>query len=306
MRIKIHRFILSSIAFFSCYDFASGTFYSDFPEVKQFAKKISAENNLSYEKVISHFSLVKSDKKGTESLLELSSKPVEQTASWDRYRKIFITKERIKQGKSFYKKNLSHLRQTYEKYGVPGSVIAATIGMESVYGKNIGSFNVFRVLCIHSFEGKRRKKFFREQLKYLIVLHEKEGLFDLKSLKGSYSGAIGPAQFMPSSIFHYAVDGDEDNTRNMLDDYKDIIVSVANYYKEAGFQKNSKVVKKISFKQAQKIKENEKNRVVVLTLENNKKEYYYSYKNFRAIKRYNNSNYYAMALHLLSKNILSR
>lgn len=304
--MKIHRSILTSIALFLCYDFLSAAFYSDFPEVKQFASEISKANNLSYEKILAHFASVQSDEKGTEDLLDLSARPVERTASWDRYRKIFLTKERIAQGKSFYKKNLSDLKKAYKKYGVPASIVVATIGMESVYGKNIGRFNVFQSLCIHAFEGKRRKKFFKEQLKYLIILHEKEGLFDLKNLKGSYSGAIGPAQFMPSSIFHYAVDGNQDNARDMLDDYRDIIMSVANYYKQAGLKKNSKVVKKISFKQAQKIKKKEKNRVVVLTLENDKKEYYYSYKNFRAIKRYNNSNYYAMALYLLGKKILSK
>lgn len=303
MKNKFPSIIVAFILFFSSWVFLHSRQYSDLPEVKSFAKKVSQKRKIPYKNLISLFSQVTIKEKKIKQIFHLAANAKEDKSFWNVYKKHFVNKTRISRGKKFYRKNLVFLKKAEKKYQVPAPIIVATIGVETNYGRNLGDHNVLQTLCGHSFKKNRRKQFYQKELEYLLVLNQKEGLFDLKTLKGSYSGAIGPAQFMPRSLFYYAVDADKDNKRDMLENYQDIIMSVAFYYHRAKWKKGGKVVERLSVRKAKKALAKGQKNIIKLYLSNKKIVYYRYYPNFKAIKRYNNKNYYAMALYMLSRAI---
>ncbi|MEA3553177.1 MAG: lytic murein transglycosylase B [Campylobacterota bacterium] len=245
--------------------------------------------------------------------------------AWDRYVKYKVNKKRIGQGVSFLKKYRTTFNIVEKKYGIPAEYIVAIIGIESAYGGNVGKFPVFDTLTTLAFEKNRRNKFFKKQLKEFIRLSYKQK-FNPKNVMGSYTGAIGLGQFMPSNYEAYGIDFNKDG-RVSLQHPQDAIASIANYLKENGWRKGEEVATRVSYKGTRfkkyktgyntKYDRNDLKGIApkfkswrysgkVRLIKLSKKSYdelWYAAKNFYVITRYNHSAYYAMSVHQLAKEI---
>ncbi len=164
-----------------------------------------------------------------QKILDAISRPAEKTKPWFEYRQIFITDKRIAAGIEFRRQHAERLDRVAKATGVPSEIIAAIIGVETFYGKLTGNYRVVDALATLGFDYPPRAKFFRTELEEFFLLTRDEG-FDVGTVKGSYAGAMGPPQFIPSSYRAYAVDGDGDGQRDLLGNWDDIIASVANYF----------------------------------------------------------------------------
>jgi lytic murein transglycosylase B len=180
-----------------------------------------------------------------DSVVAAMSRPAERVKPWHEYRPMFITQARIDGGRAFLAKNREALEKVQAATGVPAEVIVAIIGVETSYGGNTGRYSVLDALYTLAFRYPRsgdparlerevrRELFFRDELAQLFALGREEQL-DITALKGSYAGAMGMGQFMPSSYRQFAVDGDGDGRRDLFNSLDDVFASVANYFVEKG------------------------------------------------------------------------
>ncbi len=256
----------------------------------------------------------------------ITQKPKKKVYYWPKYKKIFITPPKVRAGALFVKKHIKALKRAYEKYGVDPYVIAAIIGIESHYGENTGKYRVLDTLSTLAFIPNRRNKFFKKELEEFLVFTQKTS-FDPLKIKGSYAGAIGLGQFMPSSYNFFAVDFDMDGFSDPWDS-EDAIGSIAKYLKENGWVKDGEIAVRAGYpgKRFKKLRtgysrfyylnklrkygiypkkpvRNSK-KAALIKLENEKfDELWLGFKNFYVITRYNHSAYYAMAVYLLAQKI---
>lgn len=169
-----------------------------------------------------------------QSILDAMSRPAEKTKAWHEYRNIFLGKKRIQQGVEFWYENAKILSDVSKQYGVPEQIIVAIIGVETRYGRNTGSYRVVDALATLGFDYPSRGKFFTGQLEQFFILAREQNQ-DPLSLKGSYAGAMGYGQFIPSSYRTFARDYDGDGFADIWNNKADAIVSVANYFKAHGW-----------------------------------------------------------------------
>ena len=244
--------------------------------------------------------------------------------AWDRYSKYKISDSRVQQGVEFIKRHQKIFDNVEKKYTVPKEYIAAIIGIETAYGKNVGKYPVFDTLSTLAFEKNRRNNFFKKELMKFIHLSKTEK-FNPKNVYGSYAGAIGLGQFMPSNYGAYGVDFNGDG-KITLQRPEDAIASIANYMKQNGWRKGEPVATRVGYEGMRfktyetgyrktysrsqlkgikpKVKWDYKDKVRLIKL--NKKMYdelWYGTKNFFVITRYNHSAYYAMSVHQLATKI---
>ncbi|MBT5208783.1 MAG: lytic murein transglycosylase, partial [Halieaceae bacterium] len=149
-----------------------------------------------------------------QSILDAISRPAEKTKPWYDYRKIFLTDKRAREGVAFAQQNAETLAKVSDQTGVPASVITAIIGVETFYGRITGSYRVIDALATLAFDYPKRSPFFTRELQNFLVLAYESGK-DPLALKGSYAGAMGYGQFMPSSYRAYAVDYDGDGVADI-------------------------------------------------------------------------------------------
>jgi membrane-bound lytic murein transglycosylase B len=154
--------------------------------------------------------------------------------SYSRYREKFMTPELIATGTQFWNTHAEYLRRAEEEFGVPPEVILGILGVETNYGRNTGNFRAVDALATIAFDGTRRQAFFRDELKELLLLAREKGV-DPLGIRGSYAGAVGLPQFMPSSYRKYAVDYDGDGAIDLRGSPADAIGSVANYIRSFGW-----------------------------------------------------------------------
>ncbi len=245
--------------------------------------------------------------------------------AWERYVRLKVTPRRIKDGAAFLKKHSSVFRQAEKAYGVPKEYIAAIIGIESLYGKNTGKFPVFDTLATLAFEPNRRNKFFKSELRKFIQLCYHNHI-NPRNVKGSFAGAIGLGQFMPSNYEAYGVDFNKDGRVSLLHPH-DAIASIANYLKKNGWKRGEPVATRVTYPgnrftqcktgynrtyfrhQLKNIfpkngKWNYRDKVRLIKLDRKKyDELWYGAKNFYVLTRYNHSAYYAMSVHQLAEGI---
>ena len=185
-------------------------------------------------------------------IIETMTSPAE-SISWFKYRKIFMQKKRVNDGVKFIRTHKADLDRAFEEYQVPEHIIAAVIGVETNFGSNMGSFRVIDALATLGFDYPPRAPFFRSELKQFIILACEERIkpFDtddacereqnnlssgkgrtIYELVGSYAGAMGYGQFIPSSYRNFAIDFDSDGMRDIWTNTTDAIGSVANYFAE--------------------------------------------------------------------------
>ncbi len=176
-----------------------------------------------------------------DSILQAMSRPAEKTKPWYGYREIFVTDKREQQGVDFYREHRDTLRRAEEETGVPAEIIVSIIGVETYYGRITGSYRVMDALSTLAFDYPRRSEFFTKELKHFLILTREQGK-DPLSLKGSYAGAMGYGQFMPSSYRSYAIDFDGDEKTDIWNNPVDAIGSVANYFKAHGWRPGEQVI----------------------------------------------------------------
>ncbi|MDE1893588.1 MAG: lytic murein transglycosylase B [Xanthomonadaceae bacterium] len=168
------------------------------------------------------------------AILAAISRPAE-SKPWKDYRPIFLTAKRIDDGIAFYREHRQLLERIARQYGVAPQYIVAIIGVETSYGRNTGSYKVLDALVTLGLYYPPRAKFFREQLKTLLEMPDSQLAGPLDQLTGSYAGAQGWGQFMPSSIRDFAVDEDGDGHIDLQHSLPDILASVANYFARHGW-----------------------------------------------------------------------
>ncbi len=175
-----------------------------------------------------------------QSIIKKISTPAERTLTWAEYRRIFITKERIKAGTDFWQENREMLERITKETGVSIEMIVGIIGVETYYGRITGKDRVLDALATLAFEYPKRAKFFRNELVQFLILAREERL-DATQPMGSYAGAMGRPQFMPSSFRAYAVDATGDGKRDIWNNWADVAGSVANYFLEHGWRPSEEV-----------------------------------------------------------------
>jgi membrane-bound lytic murein transglycosylase B len=169
------------------------------------------------------------------SILKAIAKPAERTLRWDEYRGKFLVERRIERGSEVYSQRRAELERAHAATGVPVDVILGIVGVETFFGENIGKHRVLDALATLAFDYPPRQKFFRAELEQYLVMAREEGL-DPTVPVGSYAGAMGLPQFMPSSFRAYALDGDADGRRDLWQDWADVFMSVGNYLKVHGWR----------------------------------------------------------------------
>ena len=215
--------------------------------------------------------------------------------SWSRYRGKFLTEQHISNGVAFWRENAGAISKASAAYGVDPEYIVGIIGVETYFGKNIGKTCVFDALTTLSFDTFRRSKYFMSELEQFLLMTREEG-YNPRQPVGSWAGAMGLGQFMPSSFRKLAVDFDHNGRRDLWRP-DDAIGSVAHYFSRNGWNYKSPVAQPVDATYGDSV-------VELSTYEGN--EYWRVHPNFKVIKRYNNSNKYAMAVHQLAQAIKGR
>lgn len=191
--------------------------------------EVAATAELPVERVAELLAPVERD----DSILKRMSTPWE-AKPWHQYRALFLTEERIEGGRAYLAAHAEAFASAEQRTGVPAEVVLAIIGVETSYGKTMGGDAVLSSLYTLGFHHQRRGAFFRSELGHYLRLCEEQG-WEAGSRKGSYAGAMGLGQFMPSSYRKWAVDGDGDGKINLFESHADAIHSVANYLADHGW-----------------------------------------------------------------------
>ena len=303
---------------------ADQNYFENREDVLGFINEVSKKHNFDKENLKKLFTKIEFK----QTIIDAITRPAEGKP-WHQYRPIFVTNTRIKEGVKFWNKHQETLERAEKEYGVPPEIIVAIIGVETRYGKHKGSYRVLDSLSTLAFGYPKRAKFFRSELEQYLLLAREEKL-DPLTIKGSYAGAMGQAQFISSSYRNFAVDFDGDGKRDLWNNTSDAIGSVANYFKRHKWQPGGKVtspaivgsnhiqvlVKKgykphstvAELRQrgvTPKTKLNPDDMGALIELEKRAgKEYWLGLNNFYVITRYNHSPLYAMAVYQLGQAII--
>lgn len=258
--------------------------------------------------------------------------------SWTAYRQRFIEPRRIAAGLDFWRRHAATLAKAEALSGVPAEIIVSIIGIETIYGKHLGRFDSFAALTTLAFDYPPRADLFRRELEALLLLARTEDRAP-DSYRGSFAGAIGLPQFLPSSIRAYAVDFDGNGRIDLVASAADAIGSVANFLREHGWEENGPVVVPVKvgagsmapatpsgathevliaegIKPARRPAEMNDFGVAIpadtpdapaalidLVTPNAETEYWLGYQNFYVITRYNRSSFYAMAVYQFAQTL---
>ena len=207
------------------------------PEVKEFIAHMSA--SYGFKKRALRKLLKSADSQ--PAIIDAMSKPAEKAKLWYEYRPIFLNERRIREGTEFWIAHRQALDQASIKSGVAPEYLAAILGVETYYGRLTGTYRVLDALVTLSFDYPAREKFFRDELEQFLLL-TRDAHLDPKTLKGSYAGAMGAPQFMPSNYRRYAVDADANGRIDLWNDWPDVCASVGNYLKEHGWNAGEPVL----------------------------------------------------------------
>ncbi len=211
--------------------------YSQRKEVKQFIAEMMKKHGFTRRELNHVF-----DKAQFQpAIIKAMEQPAETAlASWQAYRAIFINPQRVEAGVQFWNRNIEPLKRAAAEFGVPEEIIVGIIGVETTYGRNIGTYRVIDALATLAFDYPKRAPFFRGELENYLVL-SREARIDPLRVKGSYAGAIGIPQFMPGSYRRFAVDYDGDGSSDLATSPADAIGSIGNFLKAHGWVRGEPV-----------------------------------------------------------------
>ena len=262
-------------------------------------------------------------------VLEAISRPAERVLAWHEYQNLFLSQARIAAAVEFWTAHSEEIRVASVRYGVEPELLLSILGIESFFGERTGRYRVLDSLATLAFAYPPRSSFFTSELEAFLLLTREEGA-DPGEFFGSYAGAMGAGQFIPSSYRAYAVDGDGDGQRDLWGSWQDILGSVANYFRVHGWTAGAPVVDRATRSSSWSGPEpsnsmnlnetvaslsemgyifsttlSESSPATVLALESQTgPEYWVGYHNFRVITRYNRSVKYALAAYQLGQAIL--
>ena len=267
------------------------------------------------------------DVKPIPRIIELDRKQPESTMSFNKYLTLIVSQRRVNIGKKLLNQNLPLLKEVSTQFGVQPRFIVSLWGIETNYGKNTGGFSVLSALVTLAYDG-RRSKYFRKELIYALKIID-EGHITPSNMKGSWAGAMGQSQFMPSSFMRFAYDFNGDGAKDIWNDKGDVFASAANYLSGVGWKSditwgrevslpqnfdfklaNIKIIKKMSVWRAlgvtradgSKLPLREINASIILPGKTGGPSYLI-YDNYRALLRWNRSYYFATAVGILSDKI---
>ena len=307
----------------------SGDFAGD-PDVDRFIGRMTATQGFSREYIAGVLSQAERKQWILDQLdRERPTGAPPRPGGWSRYREKFVTDRHISAGVEFWRENAGELDRASRQYGVPPEYIVGIIGVETFYGRNVGTFRVIDALSTLAFAYPRRADYFSGELENFLVMTRDERI-DPLSPKGSYAGAMGLGQFMPSSFLQWAVDFNGDGHKDMWDS-ADAIGSVANYFKAHGWHTGQPVVTAAAatggrarmldagfdtsyslsmlashdIRPASQAAQRDDLRLLRLSTYSGD-EYWLGYHNFYVITRYNHSTNYAMAVHQLAQAVRQR
>ena len=298
------------------------------PEIVAFVKDVVERDQLKKRQVLALL------RKGEPQpkVIEAMTRPAEKVTPWWEYHDHFLTEERIAAGAQFYQDHRETLQQIASARGIPPEYLVAIMGVETKYGKLTGHYRVLDALMTLAFDYPPRSDYFRDELEQFLLLYKEEQL-DPTKLTGSYAGAMGVPQFMPSSYRLFAVDADGDNKRDLWNDWDDILGSIANYFAEHGWEAGGPVLAETKLDPEPSFQIDIKNLELNETIESlnahgvrvlggeqsattpvvlvsaeqpDGPAYRVGFKNFYVITRYNRSARYAMAVHDLAQAIIQR
>ncbi len=264
-------------------------------------------------------------------IIEAMTRPAEKVTPWWEYHDRFLTEERISQGAQFYAEHRESLERIASARGIPPEYLVAIMGVETKYGRFTGHYRVLDALMTLAFDYPPRSDYFRGELEQFLLLYSEERLDPVK-VTGSYAGAMGVPQFMPSSYRLFAVDGNADQKRDLWNDWDDILASIANYFVEHGWEAGGPVLAETKLDPEPKFQIDTRNLelnetvdslnaqgvevvgdqtattpvVLVSAEQQDGPAYRVGFKNFYVITRYNRSARYAMAVHDLAEAIIQR
>ena len=296
------------------------------PEIKTFIDEVARRNSLSRRDLSKLLGKAEPQPK----IIELITKPAERVSPWWEYRARFMTEERIALGSQLWQEHREDLERIATERGVPAEYIVAIIGIETKYGRITGRYRVLDALATLAFDYPPRSEFFRKELEQFVLLAREEQLDPLKTL-GSYAGAMGNAQFMPSSYRKFAVDAQDDKKRDLWD-WDDVFASIANYFREHGWETGGPVMADVDLDPDPTFVIDTRNLQLNETLsslaaqgvetrtdapgstpamlisaeQSDGPAYRVGFNNFQVITRYNRSPRYAMAVHDLAEAVAER
>ncbi|MFA5985401.1 MAG: lytic murein transglycosylase B [Methylococcaceae bacterium] len=305
--------------------------YAGYPALNQFIDGMVSQHGFSRE----YLNAVFSKAKRKQWTLDYLSKETgsagggPRPGAWSRYRAQFLTELHINSGAEFWRQHADSLQRASKKYGVPPEYILGIMGVETVFGRNVGKHRVIDALTTLAFDYPRRGSYFAGELEKFLLMVRAEKI-DPLTPEGSYAGAMGLGQFMPSSFLQWAVDFNGDGARNLWQ-ADDVIGSIANYFAEHGWHHDEAVVTpalatgtqiedlEVGFDSHYDIyKLNQlgikataqlpsPNDIHLLRLRASQgDQYWLGHHNFYVITRYNHSTHYAMAVHELAQAIKQR
>ena len=299
--------------------------YADRPEAQQFIDEMTQKHGFDKDALTYIFRRAEFQ----PSVIKYISPPKDPgVRSWQRYRGRFIEPVRIKAGLAFWKRHEATIKAASEKYGVPEEIIVGIIGVETIYGRNTGNYQAVSALSTLAFDYPRRAELFRGELEALLLM-AREQHRDPLDYQGSYAGALGLPQFLPSSVRNYAVDFDGDGQIDRLNSPADAIGSVARYMQMHGWETGAPVAIRANVepganlppliandinpafdaatlashgvKAADGSAPSGKAAFVELVTPGEDSEYWLGYQNFYVITRYNRSSFYAMSVFQLGE-----
>lgn len=297
------------------------------PEIKAFVDEVAERNSMS----VAHVKKILATAQPQPKIVELISKPAERVTPWWEYRDRFITEERISQGVEFWQQHRESFDRIAAERGVAPEYIIAIIGVETKYGRIMGRYRVLDALATLAFDYPPRSEFFRKELEQFLLLSKEESL-KIPDALGSYAGAMGGSQFMPSSYRKFAVDADGDGKRDLWQNWDDVFASTANYFREMGWQTGAPVLSEVELDpdptftiDTRNLKPNETVEslgllgvhvkaavptdtpaLIISAEQKDGPAYRVGFSNFEVITKYNRSVKYAMAVNDLAEAIAQR
>ncbi len=291
-------------------------------EYEAFVSEVAAKHGLDAAELRRLFAQIKPQ----PSIIRAMNAP-STSRPWYVFRKGHVDTVRINGGVKFWGQHAATLARAAREYGVPAEIICATIGIETHYGGYTGNFRILDALATLAFDYPQRAAFFRDELEQFVLMGRETSL-NLAGLRGSYAGAMGIPQFMPSSYRKFAVDFDGDGKRNLWSSVPDVIGSVANYYKLHDWQPGAPVVmqarvnatpdasltdditpktamaefRKLGIQPTASVSDDALAALLPLETESGM-QYWFGFKNFYVITRYNRSTNYAMAVYEIAQGI---